>query len=292
MMAGKWLEGINSASGINSLDVRCDSKKLCTAEESAVGVYLLQDCSVEAQVNLGTEILSVSWSPFKANCIAAGCSMGCLFIVRKIKSEWKSTLRLNLHVLDISTVVWTQESLITCSFDNFVKFSSVRVSEEECVVEPKSQIKAHEGWVKGICVSGDYLISQGSDFCTRVWHREELVFVLEYVESTESFNPTQVPSCNGDWVCLSGTRSGVTGEGCATLVKLGTWQVVEVPLTVTKGVFKRSGEEFVLVEVCVFLKDKLVAAGNSTVFVLDTKSLHLELVEKLPCGVMFSVIVT
>lgn len=162
-----------------------------------------------------------------------GTSEGTLILYTSSDQTFRTEMTISIHDMDIKSVCGYLDTVFTCGIDNYIstiQLSSLEVSAFKLL----NKVKAHEGWVYGMCVCYPYLVSQGSDSKTVVWRISDMnkVFVLnhEFDEIQECLICIQKPFIDSKWVSLSNVCSSLNGESCAMLIEVENWRLVEIPM--------------------------------------------------------------
>ena len=216
-------------------------------DNSSILIYSLPDSSsllnskLLQSLHLPCDPICVYWH---LQNLIVGTSEGALILYRRREDEWRSEMSMSIHEMDIKGICGYRDTLITGGVDNFI-FS---IEIESSSFRVLNRVRAHDGWVLGLCVKYPYCISQGTDNTTVIWKLPDLsrLFVLkhEFREIQESLVALQKPFIDDRWASLSNVRSSINGESCVLLIELESWRLIEVPImefdgTITTDSLKR-----------------------------------------------------
>ncbi|CAG9323327.1 HIR1_2 [Blepharisma stoltei] len=259
--------------GINCIDIQPDNSRIVIGcEDGNIKYYRFEaihkdQCILTCSSSIfgGGGITAIKYSKVKLNneyMIACGSSEGYIELItrREIRPEkWSNLAGSKLHTYDIKDIEWINQDIISCGIDNIIYICHVSCNEDGFRLKISRKIRAHEGWVTGLAVLNNFILSQGSENKVKVWNYPSFAQVLEIRYEQEEADEESVevirkPSA-GLWFALAGTRSGRTGEGCLTILRPENWNIIEIPLSLissegdTNILLKRKRHEENVVEV-------------------------------------------
>jgi hypothetical protein len=168
-----------------------------------------------------------------AKCLALGTNQGVVVVLVRSQGRCSFASAQGFHSCDVTGLLWSSDTLYTCSFDNFVVISTLEALDCPSLLINK-RIQPHQGWVRGIALTEAYLLTQGGDQSIKVIWRKDLSEVLNVnyeLESQYEIPAVAVvrPCASSEFFCVPGLVCSSGAHGLL-IIRAGTWQLTEMSL--------------------------------------------------------------
>jgi WD40 repeat protein len=272
---------------IRSLDYD-NSTLVLSLSPGSVYIYSTKDLLAWELTNGLSKIPEIEVLKFYSSLIISGNCEGELTVMRANSSRSLDILYTQrIHTDIIKDLAITSNCIYTCGIDNYINALIISTGSIINLIRV-NRIQAHKGWVTGIAITDEYLVSQGSDDTVNIWTLQlDKVAEIRYIKDDEDRSIVKKPSGKGNWFLIAGTQSQVTGEGCITVINAKTVQVIEIPFTLCTNhhdqSLKRTRLDEIQIEVqcSVFNRDCIVVAAAGWVFIYTFPQIELAFQHRL-----------
>lgn len=176
---------------------------------------------------------------FNVGYLLCGAGEGDLLVLEILPDSSLIQLKSSqkVHFSTIKEIIAKQDTVFTCGLDNYVNIFQVSKGIKTLNLFQTHSFLAHDGWVVGMSISSQHLLTQGSDNKVRFWDLKSLRKTMEiiYEQEDEPFSILCKPAFKEPYFYLANTKSQVNGNGCLTAVNEASLNIIEVGFEIYVG---------------------------------------------------------
>ncbi|OMJ95671.1 hypothetical protein SteCoe_921 [Stentor coeruleus] len=267
-------------------EIKCESSIVCADYKdhelvisSQTGkIFIYREIKNVWELAAGTiKEFSIEVVKWYENLILCGGIEGEICILSCVpKSKYLNLLYTQrIHRSTLKDIVWRNSDIFTCGFDSMVNICRLTQDNELIFLNIIQKIEAHKGWVTGLVLSENCLISQGSDNVVAVWNLEDFKKLkeLRFVTNSEKTRLISKPCYYKNLIAISDTYGYDDEEGSFFVWNILTGQVIQAPILIshyleTSDQLKRIRNWRTQIEVqcTAFVKEGIFVASANCVF--------------------------
>lgn len=273
---------IKSSSSICSIDC-CGQYLALSLASDIVTVYVLKDfyvnCACSPLISF-PDIVRFFNFPY----LLCGTGDGDLLILEMVLDTASIQIQSSqkVHTSTIKEIISSENKIYTCGLDNYVNIFQVSKGLKTPNLLQTHSFIAHDGWVVGMSISSQYLLTQGSDNKIIFWDINSMKKTMEirYEQEEEPFSVLCKPTFKEPYFYLANTKSQINGNGCLTAVSELNLSIIEVCFEIfiekiQKKAGNRKNECKIDAQACGVIKEYVVVSAICAVFLYSREDFVL-----------------